>query len=71
MTGQQQGVPFRLSGKDRSDDITQVEVVLERPVGPNLTLSARYAYTNNASNVDVFDYSREVIGLYTTFRFGP
>jgi len=24
-----------------------------------------------ASNVDVFDYNREVIGLYATVRFGP
>jgi hypothetical protein len=70
-TGRQQGLQYPLSGKDRSDDITRFELVLERPITEQLTLAARYAYWDNASNVDVFDYDREVIGLYATFRFSP
>jgi len=70
-TGRIQGVQYPLSGKDRSDDITRVELVLERPLTENLSVAARYAWTDNHSNVDVFDYDREVLGLYATFRFGP
>ena len=62
---------YPLSGKDRSDDLFGVEVILERPITQHLTLAARYAYYDNASNVDVFDFNREVIGLYATFRFSP
>ena len=44
---------------------------LERPVSDNVLLSLRYAYFDNASNVDVFDYNREILGMYATFRFTP
>jgi len=62
---------FPLSGKDRSDDRGEIQVVLERRLDEYLTLSARYAWFDVASNVDVFDRNREVIGLYATVRFGP
>jgi tetratricopeptide (TPR) repeat protein len=70
-TGRTTGVQYGLSGKDRSDDITTVELVLERAITDRITLAARWAYEDNHSNVDVFDYDREVMGLYATFRFGP
>lgn len=62
---------YSLSGKDRSDDITRVDLVLERPITDYLMLSLRYAYFDNSSNVDVFDYNREILGMYATFRFTP
>ena len=62
---------YPLSGKDRSDDVARVDLVLERPVTDYLMLSLRYAYFDNASNVDVFDYNRELLGVYATFRFTP
>jgi tetratricopeptide (TPR) repeat protein len=62
---------YGLSGKDRSDDVARVDLVLERPVTEYLMLSLRYAYFDNDSNVDVFDYNREILGVYATFRFTP
>jgi len=65
------GRQYPLSGKDRSDNVARVDLVLERPVTDFLVLSLRYAYFDNASNVDVFDYDRQILGMYATFRFAP
>lgn len=70
-SGTVRGLQYGLSGKDRKDDLAEIEVVLERPINDNLTLALRYNYTDDASNVDVFDYNREIIGVYATFRFSP
>ena len=70
-SGRIRGLEYDLSGKDRSDDLAEIELILERPITKNLTLAARYVYYDDASNVDVFDYNREVFGLYATFRFSP
>jgi len=70
-SGSIRGLEYGLSGKDRRDDLFHIELALERPITDNLTLAARYVYYDDASNVDVFDYNREVIGLYATFRFSP
>jgi tetratricopeptide (TPR) repeat protein len=53
----------------RRDHIVDTEVGLERPIFFDwLLASARWHYTNNASNVPVFDYDRSIIGGYLTFR---
>ncbi len=53
----------------RHDHVLDTEVGLERPIFYDwLIASARWRYTNNASNVPVFDYDRSIIGGYLTFR---
>ncbi|HKC49575.1 MAG TPA: hypothetical protein VKF60_02195, partial [Myxococcota bacterium] len=53
----------------RHDHVVDTEVGLERPIFYDwLIASARWHYTNNASNVPVFDYDRSIIGGYLTFR---
>lgn len=62
---------YPLSNTDRTDDFARVDLVLERPVNKYLMLSLRYAYFDNISNVNVFDYDREILGMYATLRFSP
>lgn len=62
---------YPLSSDARRDWITRIDVVLERPITDWLLLSFRYAWFDNRSNVDVFDYDRQIAGVYATFRFGP
>ncbi len=53
----------------RRDNVLDTDVALERPIFFDwLIASARWHYTDNASNVDVFDYERSIIGGYLTFR---
>jgi tetratricopeptide (TPR) repeat protein len=57
-------------GSDRRlDNVLDTEVALERPIVWDWLLgSVRWHYTDNASNVAVFDYDRSIIGGYLTFR---
>ncbi|MFI5316956.1 MAG: tetratricopeptide repeat protein [Myxococcota bacterium] len=53
----------------RHDHIVDTDVGLERPIYYDWLLgSLRWHYTNNASNVSVFDYDRSIVGGYLTFR---
>jgi tetratricopeptide (TPR) repeat protein len=53
----------------RRDQISDVEVAIERPVYWDwLLASARWHYTNADSTVDVFDYDRSILGAYLTFQ---
>jgi hypothetical protein len=57
------------AAEHRRDNVLDTEVALERPIFFDwLIASARWHYTDNASNVDVFDYDRSIIGGYLTFR---
>ncbi|HTO69347.1 MAG TPA: tetratricopeptide repeat protein [Myxococcota bacterium] len=61
-------VPPSLSDK-RRDQIVDAEISLERPIYYDWLLgSVRYHFTNEASNVDVFDYGRHIFGGYLTVR---
>ncbi len=53
----------------RHDRVWVANVVVERPIGENMSVAARYSWIDNQSNVDVFDYKREIIGLYWTVNF--
>lgn len=64
------GSAYTLEGGDRREDRYRWEVELERPLTEHLTGLLRYTYSQNNSNVDVFDYEREIAGAYVTFRFG-
>lgn len=54
---------------DRKDFIGQVHAELERPIGDYFSVSTRYFYLRNESNVTAFDYSRHVVGAYFNAHF--
>lgn len=54
---------------DRKDFIGQVQAELERPLGDVFSVSGRYHYIRNESNVEAFNYSRHVVGAYLNARF--
>ena len=58
-----------MKGSDRRDRIFWLGLALERPLTESLSLAARWAFIDNRSNVDVFDYDRHVFGLHVTYRF--
>lgn len=64
-----QGRVYPLSPQDRLDKITRLGTSLEKPINDRFSVAARYLYTRSASNVEVFEYSRHVIGGYATYRF--
>jgi tetratricopeptide (TPR) repeat protein len=53
---------------DRSDDRWRVALELEKFFDERLSATLRWSYLNNHSNVDVFDYDREITGVYVTYR---
>ena len=63
------GVPYSLSGKDRRDNIFRFDLSLARQLSARTEIEARYTLIDNASNTDVFDYNRQIFGLYLTARF--
>lgn len=63
------GVQYDLDSDNRRDRRVLAGLELERPLTDQLSVMARYAWNDNHSNVAVFDYDREIIGLYVTWRF--
>jgi len=63
-------VQYGLDDDDRDERYTAVAVSLARPIGRGLTASAGWRWERNRSNVDVFDYRREVVGAYLTWAWG-
>jgi tetratricopeptide (TPR) repeat protein len=55
---------------DRSDDRWRYQVELEKYLTEELSVSARWSWLDNSSNVAVFDYDREITGVYLTYRLG-
>ena len=60
------GREYALSGSRRHDSFLETEVGLARPITRHLTLSGSWRYQRSRSNVEVFDYSRNVLGVYLT-----
>ncbi len=56
-------------GDRRKDFIGQVHSEIERPIYDWLSVSGRYWYIRNESNVEVFDYSRHVVGAFVNVDF--
>lgn len=63
------GVPYSLSGTSRRDNIFRLDVSMSRRLTRRTELEARYTYVDNESNTDVFDFDRQIFGLYLTARF--
>jgi len=63
------GTPYALRTDKRRDDIYQFQVSLERPITSWLLASIRYSWIENQSNVNIFEYDRQIIGGYLTVRF--
>ncbi len=61
---------YPLQSADRQDDVWRFAVELEKFWTGKLSTSIRYSYLKNDSNVTVFDYDREITGIYVTYRFG-
>jgi hypothetical protein len=59
---------FTYQNADRSDDRWRYQVELEKFLTDTLSASLRWSWLNNSSNVGVFDYDREITGVYVTYR---
>jgi len=60
---------YALSPFPRTDNIYLFGVDVEKPITDHVSVSARYIYNLNNSNVAVFDYSRNIVGGYVKYRF--
>ncbi len=61
---------FGVANRDRDERYSAVAIALARPIGRGLTASAGWRRERNHSNVEVFDYRREVLGAYLTWAWG-
>jgi tetratricopeptide (TPR) repeat protein len=61
---------FGVDDDDRDERYSAVSISLARPLGRGLTASAGWRRERNRSNVDVFDYRREVLGTYLSWSWG-
>ncbi len=55
--------------RERRDDRLVGSVALVRNIGSALTLSMSYVHTRNRSNLDFFDYRRNVVSVQLTGRY--
>jgi tetratricopeptide (TPR) repeat protein len=62
--------PYSLSGKKRRERMWQVATSVSRPITELVSVAARWRYTDNDSNTDVFDYDQHVLGVYLTLGLG-
>jgi len=53
----------------RKDDDLLFVAVLSRPLSEHTHLSAQYLYQQNDSNIGVYDYDRNIVGLVVTAAF--
>jgi hypothetical protein len=67
------GNPNSLSAKTppekRKDMIQNYTLTLSRPLTPWLSVAAQYLYNTNASNLDAFDYHRQVASVFVTVAY--
>lgn len=59
---------FELGG-DRSDRITRLRLVLERPLSERVWLEGQYAFTHWGSNVDTYDFDRNLYLVRVGYRY--
>lgn len=63
------GVLTAADRREREDDRFTAAVMLSRDFGRYLTLSAGYIHTTNLSNIDFFEYHRNIVTLAVTGRY--
>ncbi|MBW2282779.1 MAG: PEP-CTERM sorting domain-containing protein [Deltaproteobacteria bacterium] len=63
------GLAYSLSGKSRRDEVLRGDISIARKINARTRIEARYTVIRNASNTDVFDFNRQIFGLYLTTRF--
>jgi tetratricopeptide (TPR) repeat protein len=61
---------YALGSQDRNEHYYGASLTLARPIGYGLTASASYRYERNDSNAEVFDYDRQVFGVYLSWASG-
>jgi tetratricopeptide (TPR) repeat protein len=55
----------------RRDEVARVEVGLERILAERVRIGVLYSYIDNESNLELFDYDRQIVGSYVTIGLGP
>jgi len=53
----------------RRDRIWEAGTEFEKYVSEDVSLIARYRFTDSGSNTNVYDYHRHVVGAYVHIRF--
>ncbi len=61
---------YPLQERRRRDESWDLLVELEKRWTGRLSTSIRYGYTDQDSNVTLFAFDREILGIYVTYRFG-
>ncbi|HTY18123.1 MAG TPA: tetratricopeptide repeat protein [Myxococcota bacterium] len=61
------GIEYSLKNSDRTDNYVEVDTRLERQLTEHFSVTLRYDYLRNSSNVKVFDYDRHLVGAYVTY----
>ncbi|MCP5070723.1 MAG: DUF560 domain-containing protein [bacterium] len=59
---------YPLQNENRRDDAWYFGVELEKKLTDQFSAEIAYRYIKNHSNVAVFDYDREILGVYVTYR---
>ncbi len=59
---------YPLQNENRRDDAWYFAVELEKKITDAFSAEVAYRYIKNHSNVAVFDYDREILGFYVTYR---
>jgi hypothetical protein len=62
------GQQYALSSERRRERVLRFDAIIKWYFSERLTASIRYSYLDNDSNVEVFDYDRNIIGAYLTLR---
>ncbi len=60
---------YALSSADRKEDEVTFQAEIEKDLSRNLSVSARWAYTDSESNRRVYGYNRHIVGGYLNLRF--
>ncbi|MBK7950871.1 MAG: tetratricopeptide repeat protein [Deltaproteobacteria bacterium] len=61
---------YFLDGSARREHETNVRIALQRAFGRHVLVSARWSRTRNRSTADVFDYTRDLVGVSVRLGWG-
>jgi tetratricopeptide (TPR) repeat protein len=59
------------TGPKRLDKVTKAGGALSRPITDWLEAAVYYSFTDNDSNIGVYDYDRHIAGGFITLSYGP